>query len=89
MWNLEGVSGRDASLSIESSQATEYRPATEDDEHSLSPGACALCPLFPQESQAFHLRNCHFKWRTSRTTNSPEKSALFPNWYLQSERKGT
>lgn len=34
--------------------------------------------LFPRQLQAFHSRNCHFKPRTSRTTNSQGKSVLCP-----------
>lgn len=33
--------------------------------------------LFSWQPQALHSRNCHFKLRTSRTTNSQEKSAIF------------
>lgn len=42
--------------------------------------------LFPRQLQALHSRNCHFK---PRTTNSQEKSVLFPKCCLQSGRKET
>lgn len=43
--------------------------------------------LFSQQLRAPHSRNCHFKLRTSRTTNSQEKSVLSPKCCLQSGRK--